>query len=479
MSDRKLALAIYLFCTAVYAATAGQRLLHPSSDTHFVYQAESWLGRRLDLGRSPPHQNDWADVEYLKLRDGTEVAGQPLRGSPGSFRTLKGQVRTIAESEIAARTHKYYVSFPPFPAVLMLPIVALAGQKTNDVLFTVLLAGLVPALLYLLLRRLPRLVAPPPDAAGRELSVASCLWLVAMFAFGSVYYFSAVLGQVWFTAHIVSLVLCGLYLLCALPARRPILAGLCVGAMYLTRPQMAALGLLFVLELLALHEPRDTGEGGGRYPLTLRRLRALPWGRIALPLGLFLVPCALLFGLGSLHNIARFARPLEFGHTYLTTMQADNIQRYGLMNYQYLPRNLATALCLLPKLLPAAPFLQVSNHGLALWFTTPALFYLLWPEPEALAGDRRPLALLLAACVVPIALASLLYQNTGYIQFGYRFSLDYMLPLVLLLALVRPRAIATDMFRIFVIWGIVVNLFGAITFGRLWQFYFNSMFPVP
>lgn len=480
MSDRKLALAIYLFCTAVYAATAGQRLLHPSSDTHFVYQAQSWLAHRLDLGGAPPHQNDWADVEYLKLRDGTEVAGQFLRSTPGSFRTLKGQVRVIADADISARSHKYYVSFPPFPAVLMLPIVALCGPRTNDVVFTVVLAGMVPALLYLLLRRLPRLFAAPEAAAeggGGELSAGSCLWLVALFAFGSVYYFSSVLGQVWFTAHIVSLVLCGLYLLCALPARRPLLAGLCVGAMYLTRPQMAALGLLFVLELLAVHAP-DKDKSEGRYPLALRRLRALPWRRIAPQLVLFLAPCALFFAVGALHNLARFARPMEFGHSYLTTIQADNIQRFGLMNYQYLPRNLAAALCLLPKLLATAPYLQISYHGLALWFTTPALFYLLWPEREALTGERRALALLLGICVIPTALASLLYQNTGYIQFGYRFSLDYMLPLMLMLALVRPRGITSDAFRILVIWGIVVNLFGAITFGRLWQFYFNGFFPV-
>ena len=147
MSDRKLALAIYLFCTAVYAATAGQRLLHPSSDTHFVYQAQSWLAHRLDLGGAPPHQNDWADVEYLKLRDGTEVAGQFLRSTPGSFRTLKGQVRVIADADISARSHKYYVSFPPFPAVLMLPIGALVVVLFRNVLGVPTFGTFLPALI--------------------------------------------------------------------------------------------------------------------------------------------------------------------------------------------------------------------------------------------------------------------------------------------------------------------------------------------
>ena len=449
MSHRKLVLLIYLFCTAVYAATAGPRLLHPSSDTHFVYQAQSWLGKRLDLGHTPPHQNDWAEVEELTLSDGSQLKGQFLRGSPGRFRTLSGEVRAAENANITARAKKYYVSFPPFPAVVMLPAVAIFGPKTNDVIFTVLLAGLVPALLFMLLRRAPF-----------ALPIESSLWLTGLFAFGSVYFFASVLGQVWFTAHIVSLSLCGLYLLCALPPRFPLLAGLCVGALYLTRPQMAAIGLLYLFQTWSANR----AEGS--------RSKMLKQA------ALYLVPAALLFAIGCAHNYARFGRLMEFGHSYLTTMQADNIQRFGLMNYQYLPRNLAAALCLLPKLLPTAPYLQISYHGLALWFTSPALLYLLWPERQTLIGERLELAKVLAVCIFPTALAGLLYQNDGYIQFGYRFSLDFMLPLLLLLALCRPEGIRSAAFRALVVWGVVVNLFGAITFGRMWQFYFNAFFPV-
>lgn len=488
MSDRKIALFIWLLCTAVYATIAGQRLLRPSSDTHFVYQAESWLAGRLDLVRPPPHQNDWAEVEYLKLRDGSTAAGQFLRILPGRFRTLDGRVRPLSEPDIASRTRKYYVSFPPFPAVLLLPWVALFGQRTNDVVFTVLLAGMVPALFFLVLRRLPGAAAPaahkpggPPLAANGSavedrVRQQTCLWLVGTLAFGSVFFFSSVIGQVWFTAHVVSLLLCGLFFLGAIEARSPALAGLAAGALFLTRPQMAALGLVFVLELLRAHDPLADTRGG--YPLSLPRLRALPFFRIARPLLRFLVPCALLGAAGWAHNYLRFGRLFEFGHTYLTTMQADNIQRYGLMNYQYLPRNLAAALCLLPKLLAEAPYVQISYHGLALWFTTPALFYLLWPERDFRSERARALSRLLAICILPIALAGLLYQNDGYIQFGYRFSLDYMMPLLMLLFLVRPHGIRTLGFRSLVIWGVLVNLFGAITFGRMWQFYFNGFFPV-
>ena len=509
MSDRKLALLIYVLFTAVYAGTAGPRLRHPSTDTHFVYLADSWLHRRLDLGGPPPHTNDWAEVEQLTLRDGSTLRGQFLRSGPQRFRTLQGEVRSLGDSEISARSKKYYVSFPPGPAVLMLPLVALFGHRTSDVGFTVLLAGLIPALAFLVLRRLPRLVTgepdglaagaasspTPPDATGVAAGVAAGaqkaargaarfggrepeLWLVLLLGLGSVLYFCSVIGQVWFTAHVVSLVLLGLYLLCVLPLRRPLLAGVLLGLVYLTRPTMAAFGLLFLLELVRAHHPER------RYALwPLGRLRELPLGRLVGPLLSFALPVLVLVTLGAVHNYLRFGRPFEFGHTYLTTMQADNIQRFGLVNYQYLSRNLAAAFTLLPKLLPSPPYVQVSYHGLSLLVTTPALAYLLWPaavasDSAAAAVRRRELRLALWATVAPIALADFMYQNDGYVQFGFRFSLDYMLAIVMLLWLGSQAALQTLRFRALVLLGVAVNTFGAVTFGRMWQFYFNGFFPV-
>jgi hypothetical protein len=476
MSDRKVALLLYLLFTAVYAATAGPRLRHPSTDTHFVYLADGWLHKRLDLGTAPPHTNDWAEVEQLTLRDGSTLKGQFLRTQPQKFRTLKGELRTLSDSEITARSKKYYVSFPPGPALLLLPLVAIFGHRTNDVGFTVLLAGLIPALAFLVLRRLPRLLNP--EAPGPAPARQPELWLMLLLGLGSVLYFCSVIGQVWFTAHVVSLALLGLYLLCVMPLRHPMLAGLLLGEIYLTRPTMAPFGLLFLLELLRAHSPdRD-------YPLwPLRRLRAVPLLPLIGPLLRFALPLGVLVAAGAVHNYARFGRPFEFGHTYLTTMQADNIQRFGLVNYQYLARNLAAAFTLLPKLLANPPYVQISYHGLSLLLTTPALLYLLWPTPVAsdsvaTAARRRELMLALWAVVTPIAVASFLYQNDGYIQFGFRFSLDYMVALVMLLWLGNQAALRTRRFHALCLFGVAVNTFGAVTFGRMWQFYFNGFFPV-
>jgi hypothetical protein len=435
----KLSLALYAFFLAVYATTTAGRIRAPSHDTHFVYQAKMFLERRLDLGHPPPSSNDWAEVEYLTLRTGRQVSGCFLRAQPGRFRALNGKIESIPESEIKSRIKKYYVSFPPFPAVLFLPAVAIADMRVNDVLFTVLLAPFGPMLLFLALRRL--------SARGdSRRSEHDDLWLTMTFGLGTVYYYASVQGQVWYTAHIVATALCGAFVLCSFEARAPIAAGLALGALVLTRPQMGFVGIFFLYEAWR----------AGRFSL-----RTMV--RVGLPV--------LVFGaVGAWFNWARFGSISEFGHFYLNVRWTDRIQRYGLFNYSFLSRNLAAAFTLTPKLLAKAPYVQISWHGLSMLLTTPALAYLCWPRVRG--GLHRALWI----AVLPIALLSFLYQNDGWVQFGFRFSIDYLFLLMMLLS-VGGRPLTRTM-KALILVGMLVNLFGAITFGRMWQFYFDSFFPI-
>src|SRR5262249_31566704 len=153
----------------------------------------------------------------------------------------------------------------------------------------------------------------------------------------------------------------------------------------------------------------------------------------------------------------------EFGHSYLAVRQQAQIEHYGLFNLHYLGRNLAVALTLLPDVFARPPYFTISGHGLALWLTTPALLLLLWPR------TRGPLPRPLWLTTLAVAGWSLIYQNSGWVQFGYRFSLDYITLLIVLLAIGgRPLGRCA---KALIVVGIVVNLFGAITFSRMNQFY--------
>ena len=74
------------------------------------------------------------------------------------------------------------------------------------------------------------------------------------------------------------------------------------------------------------------------------------------------------------------------------------------------------------------------------------------------------------------ALPSLIYQSSGYVQVGYRYSLDYLVFFIVLLAISsRPL---TKLFKGLVLCSFVVNLFLAIIFDRYMQFtYDDSFFP--
>jgi hypothetical protein len=159
----------------------------------------------------------------------------------------------------------------------------------------------------------------------------------------------------------------------------------------------------------------------------------------------------------------RFGEPTEFGHRLLAGGAGDRIRDHGLFGLWYLDKNLSAAFLNLPQWLGEAPYLRISKHGLSLLVTTPALVWLARP------GNRVPLAGALWAAVICAATPGLLYQNTGWAQFGYRFVLDY-LPYLLALIAVGGRSLG-PWFRAAVLWGVVINLIGAITFGRFETLY--------
>src|SRR5262249_19235773 len=83
------AAAIYVVLTLIYFVTAPhEHLVGHTAFNHYALLADSWLHGRLDLGGPPP--------DYAMNNDFAEFGG------------------------------KYFVSFPPFPALLLLPVVKLA-----------------------------------------------------------------------------------------------------------------------------------------------------------------------------------------------------------------------------------------------------------------------------------------------------------------------------------------------------------------
>ena len=465
----RIPLIIYAVTLVGYLGASGNRIRKQSSDPHYVYLAKSLLEGRLALKRPPPHQNDWARVLELTLRDGRVLRGAFLKtGGPNRFKTTRGERLEIEPNQIRSRRFVYYVSFPWFPALLMLPFVAIWGLSFNDVLFNILIGALNPVLLYWLLRRLVALRLS-------QRSVTEDLWLVGAFAFGTVHFYSSVIGQVWYTAHVVGVALTAVYALAALGGRHPFTAGICLGFGFVTRTPIPFSAPLVVGEILRRNLRQGTQSSERSRPDAERPpLRALcrqvAWGPALRQLTMAGGPALIIAASALLLNFLRFDSPFEFGHYYLNVRWTERIQRWGLFNYHFLSRNLAVLLTLLPRILTQPPYVRISWHGLGIFVTTPLFLYVGWPK------RRSPIQPWLYLAVLFPLILHLLYQNSGWLQFGYRFSLDFTVYLFALIA-VGGRRLGW-LARSLILVGVAINTFGAITFGRYWQFYWDSMFPV-
>ena len=428
---RRLAIAAGIYVAVVatlFCIVPRNRIIEHTAFNHFALLAEGWLHGRLDLGGPPP--------PYAQNND------------------------------FASYDHKWFIAFPPFPAALLLPLAwwAKTAEKVRDGQFFIWLSGVAPAVLFLSLEKLRRMGV---NGHGERVNAV----LALLFAFGSVYFFTAAQGTVWFAAHVVGAGIGALYLLCALDAERPLLAGLMLGLGFHTRTPLLFAAPLFIMEAartsLQVGPPPQEGAGA------LARARVfwehLDKARLLRRLVLFAVPIGACVVVALWLNKARFGKASDFGYEYLTVAWQGRMRRWGLFSYHYLARNLGIILTGLPFFDRAAQTpLQINEHGLALWVTTPLYLWLLWPKRTG------PVVVALYVTALAVALPGLLYQNTGWMQFGYRFSNDYAVFLFALLAVIGVRF--GRLFTLAAVWSVAVNAFGAVTFdtGRYRRFYFED-----
>jgi hypothetical protein len=432
----RVELILFVVSYAALASFSSQRFLRQSAAPHFVYQARSWLDGRIDVDPQVlPNIEDWACVREdngVKHR----CEGQPLA------------------------TDKWYVSFPSFPAAVMLPFVALHGYQFNDTSFGVFIGALAVAFFYAWLRQLSQ-----REGSGRTEKENALL--AAVLAFGTVFFYCAIRGEVWFSAEVMGVLFTSLYARNAVGVRRPVLAGVFFSMAVLTRTPLLFSGIFFLMELMCPTKGKRLEELKQWTPDKQRKLVLFAAG--AAPLGL----------MHAWYNQVRFGSVAEFGHRFLFNNRVNaDIDTFGLFHPHYLARNVDAAFALLPDLrngqllynpwglsllltLPLLAFVFLSpkkekhlywslgaagavlvlsavlheeppppgdfpigHRPVLVWLAIVALFGAWWAaasEDEDAPRLKAPLLIAALACALP----GLLYQNTGYAQFGFRFSLDY------------------------------------------------------
>jgi hypothetical protein len=394
--SKRFLLLLFSIALGIFAATSADHLIKQSAGPHFVHLADSFLHGQLENRVKPPNNNDW--IRY------------------------KG---------------KTYVSFPPVPAVLMMPFVAVFGTNFNDVLFSLPFAALNVLLMFLVLQMLVR-------ENLSSFNVKENLWLTALFGFGTVHYCAAVRGEVWFSAQIIGVSFTLLYILFATRTRHPLLAGIFLALAFNTRVNLAFTVGYFALQLFF---PRQT-DGKFAAGDTKSIIKKILW---------FSLPIVVMAVLQMMMNYARFEKIFEYGHAYLGGPAGTRIREHGMFSYHYLEWNLRALFLRLPILIKEFPYLGYNADGLSIFITTPVFMRLFWPKAKPWMYP------ILWATAVPALMVPLFYQNSGYVQFGYRFSLD--IPYLIMLMAVG-KVPMNRWTKALIIAGIIVNLVGAIALKR-------------
>ncbi len=406
-----IGLAIAALLLGVYVASNPQR---SSYYDHFVWQAEAFLDGRAAI-RFP-------------------VADGPSGHGNDQFQDV---IRTVGPH--GELTGYGLLPFPPLPAVVLMPFVAIWGLSTDAQLVAAVIGALDVAIAFWCLGRLP--ISP-------RVRIATTLFL----GLGTVLWYAAQLGTTWYLAHVVAIGLTMLALGVALSrdptaaagepddkasdadaARRlrfgldpgQVLAGVLFGLACTAR-----LTIVFGLPFFVF-----VGGGGDR----LRRASSAIVG-MSIPIGILLA-----------YTWATTGHLIHPGYDVLYQLETAFYPELGyhpdwaIEDPRYLAQNLPLLLGGLPSVMPtcqagiarelfspACPIVVPRDVGMGLFLTSPG-WLLAFASLRWFGRDR--LVTGAAVAVLAIALVDLMHFSQGWVQFGYRFSNDYAPFGLILLAL--------------------------------------------
>jgi hypothetical protein len=433
----------------------------PGSDriyNHFVWQALAFLDGRAAIDWPVPgfpEGNDWMQDVYPL----SEVTGEPT----GAL-----------------------LPFPPLPAILLLPFVAVWGLATDIRIVSVVLGAIDVGLAWWALGRLD---------VPRRVRLATTIF----FGFGTVFWYAAQLGTTWFFAHVSAVTFLLLAIGVALgsdpkaddeveerpdPARlvRSALAELRRPLALLDRRQFLA-GLLFGIACTArlsvvFGAPFLMLVGGGG--TWVRRSVSAGLGA-AIPVGLLLA-----------YNLATTGHALHPGYEYQYQKEAsgypslDYHPEWSLEDVRYLPQNLQIAFLSTPAFFPehalsafgetddelcadpgasrglfdaGCPIAVPRAIGMSILLTSPAYLLAGW----ALFRHRSRLMAGASLAILLIALVNLMHFSQGWVQFGYRFSNDFVVFALPLVAVGMGRRGGVGLLGFWlVVAAVAINLWGVI-----------------
>lgn len=349
---------------------------------------------------------------------------------------LQGHLNIIEHppwlNELVFWRDKYFVVFPPMPAFLLMPFVAIFGKQFYQPALSIILGAVNVSLAYLIFLNFfkKKLIA----------------WSMSiLYGFGTIQWYHAQVGSAWYLAHITSLFFLWLALLETVTRQRLFLIGLFIGAAYLSRLPTI---LSFVFVLIFLYEKFISfNKSTLNLALNFRNLFLL---------GIGFLPAIFINGA---YNYFRFGVINDISYSLLPIF-SEPWYKYGLFNIRYIPIHLREIFTSMPIFISNPPYIIPSLFAMAIWIVTPALILIVF------AKFKTKVAIASVAALIMVALPSLMHGGNGFTQFGYRHTLDY-LPFLLLLTASGMIGRNSTIVIVLILLSILVNLWGVVMISHL------------
>lgn len=392
----------FIFCFVIYSLFSIYRhgsIFNPSYYPYFNYLADSFLHGQLNFRIIPP----------------------------------------TSTHDLVFFDNKIFAYWPPFPAILFMPFIAIFGLGFPDILFTLIIGSLSVSLIVILLTELNKKSIISLDNYKQGL-------LVIFFALGTPYITMVPLGRVWFTSLVLGVLLVLLTYLASIKLEGLLgflVAGITISAAMATRMHLFLAGIWPAWYLISKNWQKP---------------RKQLLGYIVVGLMPLIITNFLMF----YYNFTRFGSIFDVGLDYhqMAAIFIDDYSKYGAFNLYYLPKNFYYQFIAYPLFASDA---MTFFMGGSLFLLSPVYFAVFWTIK---IKENRLSSLFLVLSIFLTNIPILLLMGTGWVQFGPRYSLDYSIPLLILTA-IGVKNWSNRNLTILVLISIIHYFFGLFSFITL------------
>lgn len=329
---------------------------------------------------------------------------------------------------------KFYLYFAPMSSLVFVPFVLLFGNAFPQVFI-----GITSLVLLFYLAYKVSLIF--------KFSRKDSLFLSLFFIFSTPLFAAGLINITAYQVQTLGALFVFLSLYEYLTKKRMILIGIFIAMAFLTRNLLLLTSIFFVIEFIR------------------KRISKKDFVKL-------LIPVFLSLAFMGIYNYLRFHNFFDTGISYSITLYTHPLSfniKHGMASIAHIPANLYSLFVMPP--LPVLehpdgfyfkfPYLRPSPWGMAIWYTSP-LFLMLFTRLKK-AKLHYSLLLTIFAFLVPI----LTFYSIGFTQYGYRYIIDFLPFLFLLLvSALKPRLGKLEISLILI--GVIFNTYMIAVF---WGFF--------